>query len=92
MSSFLVVLWHLVPIVGASCLLNTSLPLHYRADIREMGLALKKPDGAAGASWPAIVIGLFVAFGGVLFGYVRIHPQRNPSISMNFIRSKYRVL
>lgn len=34
-----------------------------------MGLALKKPEGEAGATWPAIVIGLFVAFGGVLFGY-----------------------
>jgi MFS transporter, SP family, sugar:H+ symporter len=34
-----------------------------------MGLMLKKPDDAAGATWPAIVIGLFVAFGGVLFGY-----------------------
>ncbi|CZR59819.1 probable monosaccharide transporter [Phialocephala subalpina] len=34
-----------------------------------MGLALKKPDGVPGKSWPAIVIGLFVAFGGVLFGY-----------------------
>lgn len=30
---------------------------------------LKKPDDADGKSWPAIVIGLFVAFGGVLFGY-----------------------
>ena len=27
-----------------------------------MGLALKKPDDAAGAAWPAILIGLFVAF------------------------------
>ena len=27
-----------------------------------MGFALKKPDDAAGAAWPAIVIGLFVAF------------------------------
>ncbi|KAK3676368.1 Plasma membrane low glucose sensor [Recurvomyces mirabilis] len=34
-----------------------------------MGLALKKPDDVAGAAWPAIMIGLFVAFGGVLFGY-----------------------
>lgn len=34
-----------------------------------MGLGLKKPDDAVGAAWPAIVIGLFVAFGGVLFGY-----------------------
>ena len=34
-----------------------------------MGFALKKPDDAAGAAWPAILVGLFVAFGGVLFGY-----------------------
>ncbi|KAH7407902.1 putative glucose transporter rco-3 [Cadophora sp. MPI-SDFR-AT-0126] len=34
-----------------------------------MGIALKKPEGVPGRSWPAIVIGLFVAFGGVLFGY-----------------------
>jgi hypothetical protein len=35
-----------------------------------MGFMLKKPEGVAGKSWPAIMIGLFVAFGGVLFGYV----------------------
>ncbi|OJD28915.1 high affinity glucose transporter rgt2 [Diplodia corticola] len=34
-----------------------------------MGFALKKPDDVAGAAWPAILIGLFVAFGGVLYGY-----------------------
>ncbi|TKA62552.1 hypothetical protein B0A49_11132, partial [Cryomyces minteri] len=34
-----------------------------------MGVLLKKPPNAAGAAWPAIVVGLFVAFGGVLFGY-----------------------
>jgi hypothetical protein len=33
-----------------------------------MGLLLKKPEGTPGKSWPAIAIGLFVAFGGVLFG------------------------
>ncbi|KAI0554643.1 high-affinity glucose transporter RGT2 [Xylaria curta] len=32
-------------------------------------LALKKPEDQAGKTWPAIAIGLFVAFGGVLFGY-----------------------
>jgi len=32
-------------------------------------MVLKKPEGEAGAAWPAIVVGLFVAFGGVLFGY-----------------------
>jgi len=31
--------------------------------------ALKKPDDEPGKAWPAICIGLFVAFGGVLFGY-----------------------
>lgn len=34
-----------------------------------MGFAIKKPDDAVGSAVPAIVIGLFVAFGGVLFGY-----------------------
>jgi len=34
-----------------------------------MGFGIKKPEGVPGKSWPAIVIGLFVAFGGVLFGY-----------------------
>jgi MFS family permease len=28
-----------------------------------------KPEDDAGAAWPAICIGAFVAFGGVLFGY-----------------------
>ncbi|XXH03250.1 hypothetical protein Hte_009648 [Hypoxylon texense] len=31
--------------------------------------AIRKPEEDAGKAWPAIVIGLFVAFGGVLFGY-----------------------
>lgn len=34
-----------------------------------MPFLLKPPEGTAGAAWPAIVVGLFVAFGGVLFGY-----------------------
>jgi MFS transporter, SP family, sugar:H+ symporter len=33
-----------------------------------MGLMLKKPDDAAGSAAPAIIIGIFVAFGGLLFG------------------------
>lgn len=33
------------------------------------GFALKKPHDEAGKAWPAICVGLFVAFGGVLFGY-----------------------
>ncbi|KKY26458.1 putative mfs monosaccharide [Phaeomoniella chlamydospora] len=35
----------------------------------KMGLMLKKPDEVAGSAVPAILVGLFVAFGGVLFGY-----------------------
>ncbi|KAG0645301.1 Major facilitator-type transporter ecdD [Hyphodiscus hymeniophilus] len=34
-----------------------------------MPFMLKAPAGSPGKSWPAIVIGFFVAFGGVLFGY-----------------------
>ncbi|KAK4162899.1 major facilitator superfamily transporter monosaccharide [Cladorrhinum sp. PSN259] len=32
-------------------------------------LSVAKPPSEAGASWPAIAIGAFVAFGGILFGY-----------------------
>ncbi|KAI9701656.1 MAG: High-affinity glucose transporter rgt2 [Bogoriella megaspora] len=34
-----------------------------------MPFLIQKPSDAAGAAWPAIAVGLFVAFGGVLFGY-----------------------
>ncbi|APA11917.1 hypothetical protein SS1G_05456 [Sclerotinia sclerotiorum 1980 UF-70] len=34
-----------------------------------MGISIVKPTGVPGRSWPAIVIGCFVAFGGLLFGY-----------------------
>lgn len=34
-----------------------------------MGLMLKKPADVPGSAAPAIIIGMFVAFGGVLFGY-----------------------
>jgi hypothetical protein len=33
--------------------------------------SLVKPGDEADKAWPAIAIGFFVAFGGVLFGYVR---------------------
>jgi hypothetical protein len=33
-------------------------------------LALSGPKEEAGKTWPAILVGLFVAFGGVLFGCV----------------------
>ncbi|KAI9715001.1 MAG: High-affinity glucose transporter rgt2 [Chrysothrix sp. TS-e1954] len=34
-----------------------------------MPLIVKKPEGTAGSAFPAIAIGCFVAFGGVLYGY-----------------------
>ena len=34
-----------------------------------MGIGLHKPPDTVGKSWPAIAIGAFVAFGGLLFGY-----------------------
>lgn len=34
-----------------------------------MVFAIRAPPNAAGKSWPAIAVGLFVAFGGILFGY-----------------------
>jgi hypothetical protein len=33
-----------------------------------MRIMIKKPEDVLGKAWPAIVVGLFVAFGGVLFG------------------------
>lgn len=33
-------------------------------------LALARPENVEGKTWPAIAVGLFVAFGGVLFGCV----------------------
>lgn len=35
----------------------------------KMPLTIKPPEGTPGKAWPAIAVGLFVAFGGVLFGY-----------------------
>ncbi|SPO01684.1 probable RCO3 - glucose transporter [Cephalotrichum gorgonifer] len=32
-------------------------------------ISLSRPKGVEGKTWPAIAVGLFVAFGGVLFGY-----------------------
>lgn len=34
-----------------------------------MPVVIKPPPGTPGKAWPAIAVGLFVAFGGVLFGY-----------------------
>lgn len=37
-----------------------------------MGLLFNKPADVAGSATPAILVGVFVAFGGVLFGLVQI--------------------
>ncbi|KAK4550146.1 hypothetical protein LTR36_003113 [Oleoguttula mirabilis] len=34
-----------------------------------MPLTLRPPPGTPGKAWPAIAVGLFVAFGGILYGY-----------------------
>ncbi|KAM3419522.1 hypothetical protein BST61_g2865 [Cercospora zeina] len=34
-----------------------------------MPFTIKPPEGTPGKAWPAIAVGLFVAFGGVLYGY-----------------------
>jgi SP family sugar:H+ symporter-like MFS transporter len=34
-----------------------------------MPFAIRRPEGEEGAAWPAIAVGAFVAFGGVLYGY-----------------------
>jgi hypothetical protein len=39
----------------------------FHVDFHKMGI--KKPPHVAGSSVPAILTGLFVAFGGILFGY-----------------------
>lgn len=50
-----------------------SLFFHTRALILPthvtMPFTFRRPEGEAGATWPAIAVGAFVAFGGVLFGY-----------------------
>jgi SP family sugar:H+ symporter-like MFS transporter len=33
-----------------------------------MPMMIRRPEGEVGAVWPAIAVGTFVAFGGVLFG------------------------
>ncbi|KAF1988877.1 putative transporter, partial [Aulographum hederae CBS 113979] len=34
-----------------------------------MGFLIEKPKNEPGAAWPAILVGLFAAFGGILYGY-----------------------
>lgn len=43
-------------------------------------LGLRKPDDDAGSSIKAILIGLFVAFGGVLYGYVCLLVRERSSV------------
>lgn len=44
------------------------LRLQSRSSRTMVKVSFKPPPGTAGATWPAICVGLFVAFGGVLFG------------------------
>lgn len=50
-------------------------------------VSLSRPEQDAGATWPAIAMGFFVAFGGVLFGYVesllRLLPVSIKTMSTN---------
>jgi len=39
-------------------------------DLQRIGI--KKPADVPGSALPAVIIGLFVAFGGILFGYALI--------------------
>ena len=41
-----------------------------------MGFLIQKPADEAGSAGFAIIIGLFVAFGGLLFGYVKLPLQQ----------------
>lgn len=34
-----------------------------------MGLGFNKPQDEAGKAWPSIMVGLFAAFAGILYGY-----------------------
>lgn len=52
-----------------SCFVFFLFSPQFSPDISQYGLAAQKPDDIAGKSWPAILIGFFVAFGGVLYGY-----------------------
>jgi MFS transporter, SP family, sugar:H+ symporter len=45
-----------------------------------MGFTIRPPGDSAGAAWPAIAVGLFVAFGGILYGYEYVN-HRTPKIS-----------
>jgi hypothetical protein len=44
-----------------------------------IAMAWHKPDNVAGSAAPAIMIGLFAAFGGILFGYDTGYAALDPS-------------
>jgi hypothetical protein len=55
-----------------------------------MGVMLKKPEGEAGKSGPAIAIGLFVAFGGILYGYAFSY-SNSPHIFLTTFQLRHRL-
>lgn len=58
---------HPPPLLSATSSTLEVLSLEVTPTIN-MKLMLKKPADVDGKVWPAIAIGLFVAFGGILFG------------------------
>jgi hypothetical protein len=47
---------------------TTHIPILISISNIKMGLMIKKPDDVVGSAAPAIIIGVFVAFGGILVG------------------------
>ncbi|CUS12958.1 unnamed protein product [Tuber aestivum] len=52
-----------------------------------MGFLIKKPENEAGKALPAIVIGVFVSFGGILFGYDT--GTINGILAMDYFQSEF---
>ncbi|SPO02463.1 related to RCO3 glucose transporter [Cephalotrichum gorgonifer] len=48
-------------------------------------LSISRPEGVEGKTWPAIAVGLFVAFGGVLFGGVLAMPYWQQLFSTGYV-------
>lgn len=82
-----------IPFKSWSPLPNDSPTISLRTLSKTMGFLIRKPEGTPGSAWPAIAIGLFVAFGGVLFGYARSlllwHNSWNDTCSNQIIYCRY---
>ena len=80
-------------ILTAVNLIHSTLPIHTVSSSKTsaaMGFMLKAPAGTPGSAAPAIMIGLFVAFGGVLFGFVTaLSVLLNPCLTHAQLRYRY---